>query len=168
MPGAVGGAEREWGSGGVALLASHCHCASGLVGHAMTARMLWALWARRFKCAFPDGPTEPIPGWVRGCEVSEREACSLQLAVGARPPRPLRGCQRRADCRGEAGTRCRRHSRLRGVKHCEAEDVVPAGALCRFAWVAVCPSRLTISETARWWRTRALECPDPLVVAVAT
>lgn len=86
MPGAVGGAERGWGSGGVALLASHCHCASGLVGHAMTARMLWALWARRFKCAFPDGPTEPIPGWVRGCEVSEREACSLQLAVGARPP----------------------------------------------------------------------------------
>lgn len=52
----------------------------------MTARMLWALWARRFKCAFPDGPTEPIPSWVQGCEVSEREACSLQLAAGVRPP----------------------------------------------------------------------------------
>lgn len=155
----------EWGSGPASIalplcqwpcrLCDDCQDVVGSVGK--TFQMRLSRWPHRADPELGSG----LRGFgARGVQPS--------AGCGGASPRLLRGCQRRADCRGEAGAPCRRHSRLRGVKLCETEDVVPAGALCRFAWAAACPSRLTISETARWWRTRALACPDPLVVAAAT
>lgn len=139
-PGAVGGDER----GARGLLALHCDCASGLGGHRVTVRMLWALWARHFKQA----PSQTAPqhrprrglGAVRWR--SPRHA-ALSRRRGVPPPPRSGAPSLRTGCPCRAGRRSPGHSCVLGTERCEAEDMVQAGALCRFARVAVCPSKLS-------------------------
>lgn len=104
-----------------------------------------------------------------GCEMWEPEAGSLQLAarsypassrgvspfwgsIGSSPSAPWAPAPRgpwRGDWRSLLAPQL-----PPGHETGEAEDAVQAGALGTFAWVALCPSRFAMFETACWWRPR--------------